>query len=96
MLNFLSELDDPHHVLMRLVQPSISHLPSDIIAVYLQSTLKVFSCWTYELAGRWDDSQLRRVEMTVTAILDAIASFASHADIEVQERVSNCQDVNIF
>jgi AP-3 complex subunit delta len=81
---------------MRLVQPSISHLPPDIIAVYLQSTLKVFSYWTYELVGRWDDSQLRRVETTVTSILDAITLFASHADIEVQERVSNCHDVNLF
>jgi AP-3 complex subunit delta-1 len=96
MLSLLSELDNPHHALMRLVQPSISHLPSDIIAVYLQATLKVFSYWAYELVGRWDDSQLPRVEMTVTAVLDAIASFASHADIEVQERVSNCHDVDIF
>jgi AP-3 complex subunit delta-1 len=83
-------------VLTRLVQPSISHLPSDIIAVYLQSTLKVFSYWAYELVGHWDDGQLPRVEATVTAILDAIASFASHPDIEVQERVSNHHRVDIF
>lgn len=81
------ELENPHQVLMRLVQPSIFHLPSDIIAVYLQSSLKIFSHWACTLVDRWNDDQLPRVKATAMAVLDGIRPFASHADIEVQERV---------
>lgn len=80
-------MDNPHHVLGLLLQPSISHLPADIIIVYLQAILKIFSCWTFDLADHWSDSQLPRVKERVNAALEMLGSFASHADIETQERV---------
>jgi AP-3 complex subunit delta-1 len=82
------ELEDPHYVLMRLTQPSIALLPAEIIAVYLQAIIKVFSQWAIELTESWTHEKLPRVKESVSIILDNLRPFVSHADIEVQERVS--------
>jgi AP-3 complex subunit delta len=73
---------------MRLSQPSIALLPAEIIAVYLQAIIKVFSRWAIGLTENWTHEKLPRVKESVGIILDNLRPFASHADIEVQERVS--------
>ena len=62
-------------------------LSPDTIAVYLQSALKVFGSWSAEVADQWDDDELPKVKGIVSTVLERIADFASHQDIEVQERV---------
>ncbi|CCA68714.1 related to Adapter-related protein complex 3 delta 1 subunit [Serendipita indica DSM 11827] len=76
-------------VLTRLIQPSISLLSSDIIAVYIQATLKVLSRWTYDLAEGWSNEQLKSAKETVDAVLTGLNPLCCHADMEVQERAAN-------
>lgn len=85
----LRELSDPHYALQRLIQPSVSLLPSDIIAVYMQAILKVFARWCSELVSNWANDSLPRIKKAVGDTLDFCHSFVSHEDIEVQERVSS-------
>ncbi|KIM26948.1 hypothetical protein M408DRAFT_330313 [Serendipita vermifera MAFF 305830] len=86
---YSEELQDPHYVLMRLTQPSIALLPAEIISIYLQATIKVFSCWAVGLTERWGDELLPRVKESVNLVLDNLRTFASHGDVEVQERAAN-------
>ena len=83
-----SELAEPHKLLSYLLQQRIVSLSSDIIAVYLHAAMKVFGSWAAELADRWDDDDLLRVRNVVDDVLERLASFVTHTDIEVQERVS--------
>ena len=83
-----SELAEPHKLLSYLLQQRIMSLSSDIIAVYLHAAMKVFGSWAAELADRWDDDDLPKVRGVVDDVLERLASFVTHADIEVQERVS--------
>lgn len=82
-----SELAEPQKLLNYLLQPSISRLHSDTIAVYIQAATKVFGFWSSELAQRWDDDDLPRVKETVDFVLDHLRDFVASPDIEVQERV---------
>lgn len=84
---YLSELAEPHKLLSYLLQPKVLSLFSDIIALYLQSALKVFGSWSTELADQWDDENLPKVKGVVTSVLERLGDFASNPDIEVQERV---------
>lgn len=83
-----SELAEPHKLLSYLLQQRIVSLSSDIIAVYVHAAMKVFGSWAAELADRWDDEDLPKVRGVVDDVLERLASFATHPDIEVQERVS--------
>lgn len=82
-----SELAEPQKLLSHLLQPGINTLPPDVVAVYVQAAMKVFGSWAAELAERWDDDDLPRVQGVVGDILERLQSFAAHPDIEVQERV---------
>jgi len=73
---------------MRLSQPSIALLSPDIIAIYLQAIIKTFSRWAITLTESWNNEKLPRVKESVGIVLENLQPFASHADIEVQERVS--------
>lgn len=81
------ELAEPQKLLNYLLQPSISRLHSDTIAVYIQAATKVFGFWSSELAQRWDDDDLPRVKETVDFVIDRLGEFVTSPDIEVQERV---------
>ena len=82
-----SELAEPHKLLSPLLQQRIVALPSDIVAIYLHAAMKVFGTWAAELADRWDDDDLPKVRGVVDDVVERLASFATHTDIEVQERV---------
>ncbi|KAI0828832.1 Ap3d1 protein [Trametes gibbosa] len=93
---FCSELAEPQKLLSHLLQPGITTLPSDIVAVYLQASLKVFGSWAAELAERWDNDDLPRVQGAVSDVLERLPSFAAHPDIEVQERAAEALQLFAF
>ena len=74
--------------MLRLVDPSIADLPSNILAVYLSAVLKVYGYWASVLAGKWSDHFLPVLKDTVTQLRAGFQPFAANDDIEVQERVS--------
>lgn len=82
-----SELEDPIPVMMRLVDPSVADLPSNILAVYLSAALKVYGYWASILAGKWSDQFLPVLKETVAQLRAGFQPFASSEDVEVQERV---------
>ena len=82
-----SELEDPIHVMLRLVDPSVADLPSNILAVYLSAALKVYGYWASVLAGKWSDQFMSVLKETVAQLRAGFQPFASSEDIEVQERV---------
>ncbi|KAI0348238.1 Ap3d1 protein [Trametopsis cervina] len=86
---YCSELAEPHKLLSYLLQPKALTLPSDIVAVYLQSALKVFGAWSAELADQWDDDNLSKVNEAVGTVLERIGDFSTNNDLEVQERAAN-------
>ncbi|OJT09578.1 AP-3 complex subunit delta-1 [Trametes pubescens] len=93
---YCSELAEPQKLLSHLLQPGINALPPDVVAVYLQAAMKVFGSWAAELAERWDDDDLARVQGVVGDILERLQSFAAHPDIEVQERAAEALQLFAF
>ncbi|KAI0640096.1 Ap3d1 protein [Trametes polyzona] len=93
---YCSELVEPQKLLPYLLQPVINTLPPDTIAVYLQASMKVFGSWAADLAERWDDDDLPRVQGAVADILERLPSFAAHPDIEVQERAAEALQLFAF
>ncbi|KAI0368886.1 Ap3d1 protein [Pilatotrama ljubarskyi] len=93
---YCSELAEPQKLLSYLLQPGITTLPPDIVAVYVHASMKVFGFWAAELAERWDDDDLPRIQGTVNDILERLASFATHPDIEVQERAAEALQLFTF
>jgi AP-3 complex subunit delta len=81
------ELKDPIHVMMRLVDPSVTDLPSNILAVYLSAALKIYGYWASVLTEKWNDQFLPTVKETVAQLRAGFQPFASSEDVEVQERV---------
>ena len=71
-----------------LLQPSISNLAPDIIAVYIHAATKVFGFWASEIAERWDDDLLPEVKEVVDMVIERVDKFSSSPHIEVQERVN--------
>ncbi|EPQ60168.1 Adaptor protein complex AP-3 delta subunit [Gloeophyllum trabeum ATCC 11539] len=86
---YCSEIPQPGQLLQYLVQPGISSLTSEIIAVYLHTAAKVFGYWASELAQGWDDSYLPELRDNVDMIVSRSKEYASSHDIEVQERAAN-------
>ena len=82
-----SELEDPTHVMLRLVDSSVADLPSNILAVYLSAALKVYGYWASVLAGKWSDHFMSVLKETVAQLQAGFQPFASSEDVEVQERV---------
>jgi AP-3 complex subunit delta-1 len=84
---YFSELAEPQKLIQYIIQPAVSKLHSDIIAVYIQAATKVFGHWAAELAERWNDSDLPEVKSVVVSILSSMRDFIDSPHIEVQERV---------
>ncbi|KAH9932073.1 Ap3d1 protein [Epithele typhae] len=93
---YCGELAEPHKLLTHLLQPRISSLSPDIIAVYLQASLKVFGSWAADIADRWNDDDLPRVRSAVDDTLERLSGFVTHADIEVQERAAELLQLFTF
>lgn len=87
-LNVLhSELIEAHKLIPHLLQPGITKLSSDIIAVYIQASAKIFGRWAAETSQRWSEDVLPEVKALVQTIMDRLNDFVGSPDIEVQERV---------
>lgn len=84
-----SELAEPQKLLPFILQPEISNLSPDIIAVYIQAATKIFGHWAAETAQRWSDEDLPEVKNLVEVIIGRVSEFVSNPHIEVQERVSH-------
>ncbi|KAI9060492.1 Adaptor protein complex AP-3 delta subunit [Trametes sanguinea] len=93
---YCSELAEPQKLLSYLLQPRVTSLPPDVVAVYLQAALKVFGSWAAELADRWDDDDLPKVQGTVNDIVERLSDFVTHPDIEVQERAAEMLQLFTF
>ncbi len=65
----------------------MTNLSPDIIAVYIQSAMKIFGYWAAELAQRWQDDCLPEVKSTVEHVMSRIQVFTDSFHVEVQERV---------
>jgi len=70
-----------------LLQPAISKLDPETVAVYVHAATKVFAFWTAEIAKRWDHDDLPKVKQQVNYVVERLQEFASDPNIEVQERV---------
>jgi AP-3 complex subunit delta-1 len=88
LIVFGSELAEPQKLLNYMLQPAISKLHPDTIAVYIHAATKVFGFWSSELAQRWDDDDLPRVRDTVDFVVERLHEYVTSPDIEVQERAS--------
>lgn len=83
-----SELSEPQKLLPYLLQPEVSNLSSEIIAVYIQAATKIFGSWAADIAQRWEDDDLPEVKGVVEMIVLRMSELVSSPHIEVQERVS--------
>lgn len=81
-------MSDPQKLLTYLLQPSISNLAPDILAVYIHAATKVFGFWASEIAERWDDDLLPEVKEVVDMVIERVGEFSTSPHIEVQERVN--------
>jgi AP-3 complex subunit delta-1 len=70
-----------------LLQPTISKLHSETVAVYIHAATKVFAFWAVETAKRWDNDDLPKITQQVNFITERLQGFAADPNIEVQERV---------
>jgi hypothetical protein len=82
-----SELAEPQKLLPYILQPDITKLSPEIIAVYIQAATKIFGHWAAESAQQWDDNDLPEVKGIVDLILVRVRELVSSPHIEVQERV---------
>ncbi|KAK0466157.1 adaptin N terminal region-domain-containing protein [Desarmillaria tabescens] len=86
---YCSELAEPQKLLPYLLQPDISRLSPDIIAVYIQAATKIFGFWATEVAQRWTEDDLPEVKDLVATFISRGSEFVSSPHIEVQERAAN-------
>ncbi|KAF8899233.1 Ap3d1 protein [Infundibulicybe gibba] len=86
---YCSELADPHKLLPYLLQPEITNLSPDIIAVYIQAATKIFGYWAAEVAQRWDDDDLAELNGAVETVVSRLSQLSRNPYIEVQERAAN-------
>ncbi|KAI0031249.1 adaptin N terminal region-domain-containing protein [Vararia minispora EC-137] len=90
------ELAEPRKLIPFLIKQSVLDLAPETIAVYLQAVLKVFGVWTAELSQNWDDDSLPKVKEIVEEVIEALQTFVSSPDIEVQERAANALQLFTF
>jgi AP-3 complex subunit delta-1 len=83
-----SELSEPQKLLTYILQPEISLLSPETIAVYIQAATKIFGFWATEVAERWTDEDLPEVKGIVDLIVSRVTELVTSPHIEVQERVS--------
>ncbi len=82
-----SLLSDPQKLLPHLLQSEVDRLSPNIIAVYIQATLKVFGNWATEIAQRWDEDNLQDLKDNIKSIIERMQKLVNSQHIEVQERV---------
>lgn len=92
----VSELADPQKLLPYILQPEITNLSPDIIAVYILAATKIFGFWATEVAERWSEDDLPEVRNLVDDIVTRVTEFAGSPQIEVQERVSQIIKLTFF
>lgn len=78
---------NPTQVLTYLLQPSVSRLAFDIVAVYITAATKVFGQWASQMAEGWRDGMLTEVKDMVEMVIERVTPFSTSPHIEVQERV---------
>ena len=81
------EIAEPQKLLPHLLQPNVSLLASETIGAYVQAAVKLFSSWSMELSQDWDSGRIQDVREVVDTLISRLETFASHSEIEVQERV---------
>ncbi|KAJ7597757.1 adaptin N terminal region-domain-containing protein [Mycena floridula] len=86
---YCSELAEPQKLLQYILQPDISYLSPDIIAVYIQAATKIFGQWSAEVAAHWSEDDLVEVKNLVEVIVTRVSTFTGSPHIEVQERAAN-------
>ncbi|KAF9011132.1 Ap3d1 protein [Cyathus striatus] len=93
---YCEELADPQKLLPYILQPEVSSLDPDTIAVYIQASVKIFGCWAAELAQRWDDDDLSHVKSVVESIMERASELVHSPHVEVQERAANAKQLFTF
>ncbi|KAF8079147.1 adaptin N terminal region-domain-containing protein [Lyophyllum atratum] len=86
---YCDELAEPEKLLPYLLQPDVSSLAPEIIAVYIQASTKIFGTWAAEIAQRWEDDDLAQVKSVVEQLTARFGELVSSQHIEVQERAAN-------
>ncbi|RXW22674.1 hypothetical protein EST38_g3183 [Candolleomyces aberdarensis] len=86
---YCQQLLEPVKLIPYLIQPEISNLHPDVLAVYIQAATKIFGYWTSELAQNWDNDDLPEVRQIVESMLPRMKDLASSIHVEVQERAAN-------
>ncbi|KAG6842376.1 hypothetical protein C0991_007506 [Blastosporella zonata] len=86
---YCDELAEPHKLLPYLLQPEVSNLAPEIIAVYIQAATKIFGSWAASVAQRWEDDDLLDVKNVVEQLTSRLSELVSNPHIDVQERAAN-------
>ncbi|KAL1728262.1 adaptin N terminal region-domain-containing protein [Schizophyllum commune] len=85
---YCNEMMDPQKLIPYFLQPEITLLPPDIMAMYIQAAVKIFGFWAAELAANWDNDDLAELQSTVDTIITRATDLASSPHVEVQERAA--------
>lgn len=93
---YCSELLEPQKLLPYLLQPEVSNLQPDTVAVYVQAVVKIFGTWAADLAQEWDEDRLPELQQTVQLILSRMEQLVSSPFVEVQERAANALELFTF
>ncbi|KAF5385386.1 hypothetical protein D9615_001077 [Tricholomella constricta] len=86
---YCDELAEPQNLLPHLLQPEVSNLSSEIVAVYVQAATKIFGSWAADVAQRWEDDDLVEIKNVVEQVTTRFSELVSSPHIEVQERAAN-------
>ncbi|PPQ99510.1 hypothetical protein CVT24_005300 [Panaeolus cyanescens] len=93
---YCEELVDPQKLIPYLMDEETSKLSPDILAMYIQATMKIFGYWTSDLGQRWEDGNLTEVKDLVDVIMTRLRQLSGSQDIEVQERAANVLQLFTF
>ncbi|KAH7930472.1 Adaptor protein complex AP-3 delta subunit [Leucogyrophana mollusca] len=93
---YCDELSGPEELLPYLLQPNVTSLSADIIAVYIHAATKIFGYWATETAQQWSDDHLAGIKQVVDSITEQMERFVSSSHIEVQERAANILQLFTF
>ncbi|KAH7915689.1 adaptin N terminal region-domain-containing protein [Hygrophoropsis aurantiaca] len=93
---YCHELDGPEELLPYLLQPNVTSLSAETIAVYLNAAAKIFGYWATETAQQWTDDHLNGLKTVVDSLMEQMERFVSSPHIEVQERAANILQLFTF
>lgn len=83
------ELEDPRPVIASLLgSNSTKLLPPHILALYLHNGIKVYASWLAALSANWEEAHLAQIVSVTAALEERLASCASSANVELQERAA--------